>query len=93
MASDPFSEKSTLATARPEHSLEGEELGKYRVITQIGKGGMGDIYLAVHVRLGGQVAIKVLRPDLAMRQIIVERFFNEARAVNQIGHPNIINII
>ena len=78
---------------RPEHDLEGQELGVYEVLRRVGRGGMGDIYLAMHTRLGGQVALKVLRPDLAMRQDVVERFFNEARAVNQIGHPNIVNII
>ena len=93
MTNDPNSQKETIQTRRFEHQLEGMELGNYQVLHRIGRGGMGDIYLAMHTRLGGQVAIKVLRPDLALRQDVVERFFNEARAVNQIGHPNIVNII
>ena len=93
MTRDPNSRRETIQTRRLEHKLEGRDLGNYQVLHRIGRGGMGDIYLAMHTRLGGQVAIKVLRPDLALRQDVVERFFNEARAVNQIGHPNIVNII
>ncbi len=78
---------------RPQHDLDGVMLGNYQVIRRIARGGMGDIYLAMHSRLGGQVAIKVLRPDLANRPDVVELFFNEASAVNQIGHPNIVSII
>ncbi len=87
-----ISDKSTQVNRRTEHMLEGRLLGNHLVKHRIARGGMGDIYLASHARLGGKVAIKVLKPELTMRQDIVDRFFNEARAVNQIGHPNIINI-
>jgi serine/threonine protein kinase len=70
----------------------GSTLGSYRVIEMIGEGGMGRVYLAEHVKLGRRVAIKVLRAELALNATSVGRFFAEARAVNQIKHPNIVEI-
>ena len=74
-------------------SMAGNLLGSYRVLSLLGEGGMGMVYRAEHVRLGRKVAIKVLRRDLMKNKEIVARFFNEARAVNEIGHPNIVDII
>ena len=74
-------------------SLKGNMLGSYRITSQAGEGGMGVVYRAEHARLGRKVAIKMLRRDLVQRKEIVARFFNEARAVNEIGHPNIVDII
>ena len=78
------------ASAEPK---VGDVLGAYRILGQIGAGGMGVIYRAEHVRLGRKVAIKLLLPELAKRADVVSRFFEEARAVNEIGHPNILDII
>jgi serine/threonine protein kinase len=72
--------------------LLGLHLGPYIVRSQISEGGMGVVYLAEHPALGRQVAIKVLRPELSLRDDIVERFTQEARAVNTIGHDNIVKI-
>jgi serine/threonine-protein kinase len=71
----------------------GDVLGVYRILERIDEGGMGIIYRAEHVRLGRQVALKVLKTELAKRTDVVRRFFEEARAVNEIGHPNIVDII
>jgi len=71
----------------------GDVLGVYRILERIDEGGMGIIYRAEHVRLGRQVALKVLKTDLAKRTDVVRRFFEEARAVNEIGHPNIVDVI
>jgi serine/threonine-protein kinase len=68
------------------------EVGEYRILRKIGEGGMGAVYAAVHPVIGKQVAIKVLAPHLAARPDLVDRFVTEARAVNRIGHPNIIDI-
>src|SRR6185436_9305058 len=54
---------------------------------------MGTVYVAEHPFMGRKAAIKVLRPELAKDRNLVERFMNEARAANAIGHPNIIDII
>src|SRR5262245_37440948 len=53
---------------------------------------MGVVYSATHPVIGKRAAIKVLRPELSKQPIAVERFIREARAVNQIGHPNIVDI-
>ena len=71
---------------------QGSEVGAYRVIAQIGAGGMGEVWLAEHVALGRRAAIKVLRPELSSRAEIVARFFNEARAAAAIQDPGIVQI-
>jgi serine/threonine-protein kinase len=70
----------------------GQEIGKYRVTSAIGEGGMGAVYLATHTLIGRQAAIKVLLPELSHNQEIVNRFFNEARATTAIKHPGIVEI-
>ena len=71
---------------------EGMEVGEYRVLRKIGEGGMGAVYAAVHPVIGKRVAIKVLAPHIAKHPELVRRFVDEARAVNKIGHPNIVDI-
>jgi len=79
---------------RPLHQSygEGSILGSYRLIQQIGAGGMGRVFVAEHIRLGRKVAVKILRPEYSGNQEAVKRFFAEARAVNRINHENIIEI-
>jgi len=64
--------------------------GRYKLITTIGEGGMGTVFLAEHTLIQRKVAIKILRPDLAADTTVVERFMNEARAAGAIGHPHIV---
>ena len=71
----------------------GRTFGTYRVIGLLGEGGMGSIYIGAHTRLSRYVAIKVLRPELANRKDAVARFFDEARTVNTLRHPNIVESI
>ena len=66
--------------------------GKYRVIEQVGVGGMGVVFSAEHSLIGNKVAIKVLRPEVSHNQTLVTRFFNEARATASIHHPGIVDI-
>ena len=70
----------------------GTILGSYRLVKQIGAGGMGRVFIAEHVRLGRQVALKILRSELSGNIEAIKRFFAEARAVNRIRHENIIEI-
>ncbi len=72
--------------------LLGKSLGPYQVDKVIGEGGMGVVYLGEHPTIARKVALKVLRPELSLRDSLVERFIREARAVNTIGHDNIVNI-
>jgi serine/threonine-protein kinase len=86
----------TLAPTEPagftERDLaEGDDVGGYRIERVIGQGGMGTVYGAVHPLIGKRAAIKVLRRELCTSAEAVERFVQEARAVNQIGHPNIVD--
>ena len=71
----------------------GTRINNYEVLSLIGEGGMGNVYLARHPLIGRGAAIKVLHLELATDRNLVERFFNEARAANAIRHPNIIDII
>lgn len=71
---------------------EGELLGSYQLERLLGEGSMGQVFLARHVRLGRQVALKVLRPAHAHDSGFVRRFFQEARSVNQINHEHIVEI-
>ena len=65
----------------------GTQLGAYRVLQQIGEGGMGSVWLAEHTMLGRRAAIKVLHPSFTARPEIVTRFFNEAKAATAISIP------
>ena len=70
----------------------GGVLGSYRVLELLGKGGMGYVFRAEHVRLGREVALKLLRADYASRRDAVARFFQEARTVNRVRHRNIVDV-
>jgi eukaryotic-like serine/threonine-protein kinase len=71
---------------------KGLVLGAYRVLRQLGKGGMGVVYLAEHVALGRQVAVKVLNEEQSHEKLALERFFREARAAAALDHPNIVRL-
>ena len=70
-----------------EDVFEGTTIGQYRLLRRIGEGGMGAVYLGEHALVGRRAAIKVLLPALSARRYIVERFFNEARAMTSIPDP------
>lgn len=70
----------------------GSDVGGYVIDGVLGRGAMGEVYSATHPVIGKRAAIKVLRPELSKTPAAVERFVMEARAVNQIGHPNIVDI-
>ncbi len=70
----------------------GQVIGNYRIVSELGRGGMGVVYRAEHVQLGRPAALKVLLPQLSSDAQIVQRFFNEARAASSIDHPGIVEI-
>jgi eukaryotic-like serine/threonine-protein kinase len=72
--------------------VPGTRLGHYEVINPLGKGGMGEVYLAQDVRLGRRVALKVLPVAPAVDQDSLARFIREARAASALNHPNIITL-
>lgn len=73
---------------------EGTVLGgKYRLSRKLGDGAMGVVFLGVHERLGREVAVKLLRPDLmSSTPDAVARFQREAELVTRIGHPGIVTV-
>ncbi len=76
-------------TENPD-SLVGSQIGSYRIESMIGQGSYGTVYLGVHPTIGRKVAVKVLSQQFSANPEIVQRFIDEARAVNQINHPNIV---
>jgi predicted ATPase len=73
-------------------ALTGGRIGAYDVVGLIGRGGMGEVYLAHDSRLGRKVAVKLLRPALTGRADVTRRFEQEARAASSLNHPNIVTI-
>jgi serine/threonine-protein kinase len=72
--------------------LSGRQLAGYRLLRRLGRGAMAEVYLADQISLARQVAIKVLRTNLATDATYVERFHREARAAAQLVHANIVQI-
>ena len=69
-----------------------ETIGEYKVLSELGRGGMGVVYLAKHQTLGRQVAVKVLPPSLATTEERVNRFRSEAQAAARLHHTNIVGV-
>ena len=74
-------------------NLVGAQVGNYVVERELGAGGMGTVYEAVHPLLGRKVAIKVLHDEQAADAETVARFFQEAKAAAEVGHEHIIEVI
>src|SRR5450755_2776720 len=72
--------------------MTGETLGHYHILGKIGAGGMGEVYRARDSKLGREVALKVLPPDMARDPERLARFQREARAVAALNHPHIVTI-
>jgi YVTN family beta-propeller protein len=70
----------------------GTAVGGYRIVSLIGRGGMGVVYLAEHVALDRRVALKVVAPELQEDGSFRERFLREARLAASLEHPNIIPV-
>jgi len=65
-------------------------LGDYRIVGRLGSGGMGTVYRAVHERMGREVAVKLLRPEIQRNPLLLQRFDREVRAAAKLSHPNIV---
>jgi len=86
-------EPATADTASAASDLApGTDVGGYVIDAKIGEGGMGVVYGAHHPRIGKRVAIKILGRAFCSDPAVVERFEQEARVVNEIRHPNIVDV-
>ena len=80
------------STAAPEVDLTGRTLGDYHILRRLGRGGMGQVYLAEQLSLKRKVAFKVLRADLVANPTSPQRFQAEAEAVAKLNHANIVQV-
>jgi YVTN family beta-propeller protein len=74
------------------HALDGTSLGTYEIRGRIGRGGMGEVYLARDTRLGRPVALKVLPERLAQDERFRERLLRESRLAASLDHPNVVPV-
>jgi len=80
------------ATLTSVEQQTGTLLGRYEILREIGRGGMGIVYEAVNKKLGKKVALKKMREELAINPREKERFLKEARKVAELHHPHIVDI-
>jgi serine/threonine-protein kinase len=73
-------------------NMIGKTIGNFRLLRVLGEGGMGVVYEAEHVTMGRRAAVKMLRADSMRDEKTIHRFFNEARATNEVRHPGIVQI-
>jgi tRNA A-37 threonylcarbamoyl transferase component Bud32 len=70
----------------------GTQVGAYKILSELGAGGMGSVWLAEHAMIGRRAAIKMLHAEYSRREEVVTRFFNEARAATAIADPGIVQV-
>ena len=83
---------SSTPEGRPEPDLSGRQIGDYLMLRRLGRGGMAEVYLAEQMSLQRQVALKVLRKNLATDDAYIRRFQHEAQAAAKLVHANIVQI-
>jgi serine/threonine protein kinase len=70
----------------------GEVLGRYRIVRAIGAGGMGTVFEAEHIVLEKRVALKVLKPELAVHEELRKRFVREGLSASRVRHPHVVDV-
>ena len=87
-----FLETPAAVLLEPEarEDLSGRVVDSYRLVSRLGAGGMGEVYLAHDTKLDRPVALKFLSPELAADRDRLRRFHQEARAASSLNHPHIV---
>ena len=88
----PVEAVEDLPACESGRSIIGHSIGPYIVISELGRGGMGEVYLGHDTRLGRRVALKLLPADLSKGRDHVDRFEREVRAASALNHPNILTV-
>jgi hypothetical protein len=88
----PSSMTETIMT--PQAAPGGERLfaGRYKILSSLGKGGMGDVSRVLDTKLQEEMALKVLRPEIASDSDVLERFRNELKLARKITHKNVCRV-
>src|SRR6478609_9937140 len=87
-----ISSTMTPSDDRAEPDLSGRRVGDFQLLRRLGRGGMADVYLAEQLSLRRQVALKVLKRNLAGDDAYIRRFQHEAQAAAKLVHANIVQI-
>jgi serine/threonine protein kinase len=83
-------ERSTLFDRFRQSDTQPLSLGQYHLLDELGRGGMGRVYKALHTIMGREVALKVISPELVSDPVAISWFLREVRASTQLNHPNIV---
>ncbi len=85
----PFAQTETVQTPKKELTIGSTFAGRYQIIEELGKGGMGSVYKVLDTELGEKVALKLLKPEIASDELMIERFRNELKLARQITHKHV----
>ena len=89
---DPTTQKRNAQSTTIESMQPKIQIAGYKILRELGRGGMAHVYLAVQESFGREVALKVLSPHLTDDEQFSKRFLREARIVSQLSHPNIVTV-
>jgi eukaryotic-like serine/threonine-protein kinase len=84
--------EAATAMLEDDRAILGKPIGRYQVLSRIGRGGMGEVFLARDTTLGRKVALKLLRGEFTNNEERLRRFRQEAQAASALNHPNILTI-
>ena len=79
----------TLETPKEELMTGSKFAGRYQIIEELGKGGMGKVYKVLDIETNEKIALKIIKPEIAADKKTIERFRNELTTARRIGHRNV----
>jgi serine/threonine protein kinase/Tfp pilus assembly protein PilF len=85
----PFSQTKTLETPKEELTTGSTFAGRYQIIEELGKGGMGKVYKALDTKIQEKIALKLIKPEIASDRKTIERFGNELKMARRISQRNV----